>query len=128
MANDRAAVRNAADPQQVKDAGRRDKRHAAWFVDNLRAVMGAPFGRALMWELLGKARIYASVFHRDPGLMAYNSGRQDFGHQLLAEIIAADAALYLLMEREARERDQRDNAAVDAAQVPSVESQERSDA
>lgn len=122
---DRAAVRNAADPQQVKDAGRRDKRDVALFDDQLRAVLDTPAGRALLWAILRRSGLYTTVFHRDPGVMAFNAGRQNFGQELLDAVIAADRRLYLLMEREARERDSRDDAAVEAAHTPSADSQER---
>jgi hypothetical protein len=113
-------------PKQVKRAGRIEKDRAGRFRELLTAVLGLPAGRALLWELLGRAKVNASVFHRDQAVMAYSSGRQDFGHELLAEIIAADSTLYLQMEREARDRDKRDDATVDAAHIPSADKQERS--
>lgn len=117
---DRAAVRNAADPQQVKNAGRSEKRRAAQFFDNLRAVMGTNYGRAVLWDLIRDAGVFESIYHPSSAIY-YNAGRQDYGHKLMAQIITADPALYILMEREARERDARDDASQDAAQTPSAD-------
>lgn len=118
---DRALTRNAGDPTQVKRAGQLEKTREKRFVASLLGTMATADGRALLWALIGRARVYESVFHRDQAVMAHAAGRQDFGHELLAEIIAADPRLYLLMENEARQRDTRDDATVDAAHTPSAD-------
>lgn len=118
---------NAADPKAVKEAARKDKERAARYRDNLQEVLGTPSGRLVMWELLSVAGVFESMFHRDAGVMAYNAGRQDFGHRIMADILAADETLYLVMEREARERATRDRVGTqDAPQSATIE--ERADA
>lgn len=116
-----ALVRNAGDPDQVKRAERHDKDRAKRFGETLKATLQHADGRALLWALIGRAKVNASVFSRDAVVMAYNSGRQDFGHELMAEIIGADASLYLRMEQEARDRDTRDEQAIDAAHVANAD-------
>lgn len=118
-------VVNAADPKQVKRAGRIEKEREASFLDGLREVMGTAAGRALVWQLIGRTKVYSSVFDRDAGVMAYLSGRQDVGHELLASAIECDATLYLDMEREARERDVRAQEATNAAHTPSADDEVR---
>src|SRR4051812_23218730 len=104
----RAAVKNAADAEQVKRAARRDRDRERLYLDNLRGVMGDVHGRYVMWELLAKAGVFHSIYHPS-SLIYYNAGRQDFGHELMANLIAADPALYQCMEQEARTREARDS-------------------
>lgn len=100
---DRPWVKNAADPEQVKAAGRRERRKGEQFNGALRQVMATIEGRLVMWALLERAGIYRSVW--DPSArIHYNAGRQDFGHELLALLLEADERTYLLMEQEARAR------------------------
>lgn len=116
MSNGRGAmVRNAADPNQVKHAARKERRREEEFRAALRAVMATPAGRLVMWSLLESAGIYRSVWDMSGSRTYYNAGRQDYGHELLAKLLEADPELYLAMEREMRNRaafDARENAAV----------------
>jgi hypothetical protein len=112
--NDRADVRNAADPEQVNRARRKDRDRVRVFSGNLRAVMQTDYGRAVMWELVERAGVYRSVWSPNSEIH-YKAGRQDYGHELLAEIIEADEGLYMTMEREARERARREARGTDAA-------------
>ena len=112
--NNRALVHNAGDPKQVKRAARLEKDKAAEFRGNMRAVMDTPYGRAFMWELLSMAGVFRSIYHPSSAIY-YNAGRQDFGHELMANALTADAKLYLLMQQEASERADREKAAIDAA-------------
>ena len=120
---DRAEVRNAADPQQVKRAGRRERDKRRRTTDALKATLATPAGRITLWTLLERAGIFGSIY-RQSSEIYYLAGRQDFGHELLASILEADEDGYLLMEREAREWARRDNAAIDAAATPGLEEQE----
>lgn len=114
-----AETGNAADPRQVKDAGRRERRRTRDFDNALRAVLDTPDGRLVLWQLLSMAGIYRSCYDNSGSRTYWNVGRQDYGHELLAHIIEASPQLYALMEREARERDARTDAEREAAQVPS---------
>ncbi len=97
----RAYQKNAADLQQVKYAERKATQQQERVLVCLRAIMGAPEGRVVMWDLLARAGIYRSIW--DPSArIHYNAGRQDYGHELLALLLEADGDLYQLMEREAR--------------------------
>lgn len=106
-------MRNAADPKQVGRASQRVRDSEAAFLGNLRAVMDTPHGRAVMWELVSRAGVYRSIWHPNVEIH-YAAGQQDYGHKLLADLVAADETLYELMEREARARLRRDDATTDA--------------
>jgi hypothetical protein len=111
----RSLVRNAADPKQVSHGDRVEARRARVFLTSLRAVLGTPDGRAVLWDLIGAAGVYRSVW--DPSArIHFNAGQQDFGHMLLARCLDADEDLYQLMEREGRARQRAEDSGTDAVQ------------
>jgi len=120
MSEDRALVRNAADPRQVRFAQRKEREAAELERAALQAVMKTPEGRLVMWSLLERAGIFRSVWHPSAAIH-YNSGRQDFGHELMAQLVDLDEDLYQLMEREARARTRARNRETDAAHTPRAE-------
>lgn len=117
MAEPRAQVRNAADPDQVKRARRKEQHRDELLAAALKQVLSTPAGRIVCWELLARAGVYQSVW-RPTVEVHYLAGRQDYGHELLGLLIAADEDLYQVMEREARARAKRDDAETDAAHTP----------
>lgn len=98
-------VRNAGDRRQVQDAERRLRRRRGRWLAALRAVLATPEGRLVFGErdhgLLAKAGVYRSIWAPNAQIH-YNAGRQDYGHELMAELLRADERAYLLMEQEAR--------------------------
>lgn len=119
MSEPRAEVKNAADPKQVRRASQRTADQAELFRAALVLVMGTAPGRLALWELLTLAGVYGSVFAPDATIY-YRAGRQDFGHELIALLLAADEGLYQTMETEARARARRDHASTDAAHTPAA--------
>lgn len=114
---DRALTRNAGDPQQVKNARRLEARREAFTMDVLKATMTNPAGRAFIWELLSRCGVFSSIY-RQSSEIYYLAGRQDVGHELLDLCMQASKDLYLLMEKEARDRAERENRETDALQTP----------
>jgi hypothetical protein len=123
---DRADVKNAADKQQVTRAAAKERRKYAQARAAVVAVLSTVDGRAFCWSLLESARVFESIWHPSAQIH-YNAGRQDFGHQLMADLIAADERLYQLMESEARARLRREQADTDAAHTPSASTGARTD-
>ena len=112
--HDTARVRNAADPEQVRRGGRKDRDDERRFTDALRAVMATPPGRILVWELFKRAGLDETVWDHSGSQMYFNEGRRNFGLALKAAVIEASEELYLEMEREQRayqRMDARGNAA-----------------
>ena len=100
----RAAVKNAADPQQVKRAGELEERSRERELNDLRVVLQSREGRRTVWRLLEKCRAFESVFEASAKIY-YNAGRQDVGHYLMAEVVEADEeALFLMMRENKQER------------------------
>lgn len=119
----RAAVKNAADRQQVRSAERLQVRTRAEYLAALVEVMATPTGRRVLWELLTIARIHGSVFSSNTTDMAYLAGRQDYGHELLADLLEADEDLYALLEQEARARNRKRDRTIEAQRTLSAEEQ-----
>ena len=79
-------VDNAADKQQVRNARRKDRDRDELWLSVLKSAEDNPETQILLLRILEESSIFLSVWHDNPARMAYNSGRQDFGHWLMAEI------------------------------------------
>ena len=118
-----AVVRNAADPRQVGRGQKWEKEQREREVFDLKVVLQDRAGRRLIWRLLGHCSVFGSVMATS-GQIEYNSGRQDVGHWLLAEVIRADEDAYLLMQQEAYTDAKTKKAMVEATHTPTTEEQE----
>ena len=117
MAEPRPYQRNAADPQQVRFAERKERQKAQRYANGLRAVMSSPEGRLVMGELLERSGLWRTSW--DPSArIHFNEGRRNFGLELLADIQNVDEEAYLLMERERRALIRRESAEAEANQTP----------
>jgi len=87
-----------------KGASRRRRQELA----DLGAVLLTAEGRRVIWRLLEHFGAFRSVFDPQPALMAYQAGRQDDGHWLLAELAAVDPAAVYRLAEEAHARDDRE--------------------
>lgn len=113
----RALVKNAADPNQVRNAERIERRRERDRLAALRATLDSPAGRAALMDILEDCGVFRSIWHPSAQIH-YNAGQQDLGHQLQARIIAASEEHYELMEREARARRRARAQETDAAHTP----------
>lgn len=115
-------VRNGADPRQVRYGDRRDREHTARWQAALRTVLATPAGQLVFGELeyglLARAGVFRSVYNNSATQMAWNSGQQDFGLQLLAELVRAAPAEYLQMEAAMRQLAARDDRTTAAVHTP----------
>lgn len=106
-------VTNAANPAQTKAAGKVERRQRDLELGDLAMVLATPEGRRTLWRVLIQCRVHETVYPvnllegENPTLrLAYNSGRQDLGHFLEAEIVEADEEGLFRMMREAKARAQ----------------------
>lgn len=113
-------VTNAANPGQVKTASRKERDREGDRLAAYKAVMTTPAGRLVLWDLLTRAGVYQSCYARSGSDAFVNIGRQDFGHELMASLIAADEDGYDTMAREQRKlakREDLERAAAHTAQA-----------
>ena len=93
---------NAADPRQVKAASRRQKDARRQELEDVRAVLASRPGRRFIWRLLERCKVFGSVMATD-GVIQYQAGRQDFGHELMALLEESDGEALFTLMREARD-------------------------
>jgi hypothetical protein len=111
---ERALVRNAADPRQVRAAEQLDKRRAERWTRAVSMVMSTPDGRAFVAGLIRRAGVHQSCIARDVTIH-HLAAVQNHGLELMADLIRHDEELYYQMEREERAWQKAQDAAIDAA-------------
>ena len=105
---EKSLVANASDPEQVKTANRKDKDRRNQLMNDLREVESTEAGRRLLLHFAEYCSTFMSVWHDNPAQMAYNSGKQDVGHWLLAEMGEADPDMQMRLMQLKAERIKRD--------------------
>ncbi len=95
-------VRNAADPNQVRNATRKEKDLRTRELDDMRAVLRTVEGRRFVWRLMGWSGFLQNPSHQRGDMTHQNIGRGDAGRFLLSEILEADENAYMAMQTEAR--------------------------
>lgn len=95
-------VRNAADPQQVAAATTKEKLLRQREVNDICVLLNLQEGRRVLWRFLERAKVFESIW-RSSAEIHYLAGAQDFGHFIMAEIVAAspNAFLQMMMENKA---------------------------
>lgn len=101
MSDDRVQ-RNAADEKQVQEAGNRAKRIRINELNDLRFILQTTQGRRFLWRLLSRCKAFHSVWEPSAKIH-YNSGQQDVGHFLMAEIVEANEEAFLQMMKESKQ-------------------------
>ena len=117
---ERSAVKNAADPQQVQAAGRRDQKKVSRELANIRAVLQTPAGRAVLYQVVLDAGTRSGIFDHSGSVTYFKAGRQNFGFELQSQFEKADQDAWALAQAEHREAMQTDERTTDAAQVKSA--------
>lgn len=97
--SERALVRNAADPKQVRFAERMERRELERYQQALSTVMNTTEGRVVLCALVRRAGVYRSVWSPSAEIH-YKAGRQDYGHELMADLVTVNETAYQQMERE----------------------------
>lgn len=110
-------VHNAANPRDVHNARQRERNRATRLQSVYLQVMATPAGRAVMWDLIGRAGVFESPWSQYAMEIHRNIGRSDFGKELLADLCELDEKLFLLMETEGRVQAKQDEQETRAAHV-----------
>lgn len=96
--------RNAANEQQVAEQKTAEQKEREMELADLRFVLGTVQGRRVLWRFLKHCRVFSSVFNHSGSMTYYNSGMQDVGHFIQAEVLEAKKEAYFEMMREQAER------------------------
>lgn len=97
--SDRPVVTDTTNVRQIKDVRRAAKHTREQELDDLRRVLRTPEGQRVFWRVLAHCRVFHSIFTTSASIY-YNAGQQDIGHFLLAEISAADPAIFPQLVRD----------------------------
>jgi len=95
-------VKNAADAEQVKEAGDKAQRNRRQELDQVRLVVGTSLGRAFYWRLLQLCGVFQSSFNHSGSITAFNEGQRNIGLKLLADLNEAAPEAYVTMMRESK--------------------------
>lgn len=98
----KAFVKNASDPEQIKEAQGRVERARHQQLTDIKKVMGTVEGRRLIWRQLSAARFFETRFSENSLRMAFNEGNANQAAWLMADIDAACPELFDIMRREAK--------------------------
>jgi hypothetical protein len=93
---------NAADEQQVKEAGRKNKFGRERDLDDVLSIMNTKQGRRFIWRLLSFCKVFESSFTGNSTTF-FNEGMRNVGLMLMADINESCADKYLRMMKEAKE-------------------------
>lgn len=97
-----AMTGNAADPEQVKNAEKKEKRGRDLELNDWTATFDTPQRRRTLRKILAYCGVHHTVLGATDSQTNFNAGRQDVGHYLEAQILEADPNIYSLMVTEDR--------------------------
>jgi len=92
----RVAVRNAADPEQTKKAGRKDKSRSEQEQEDLHAVLSTPAGRRFVHRIIDHSGLYRQSFD-GTSRTYFAEGERNVALWLLAEVKSVAPRAYLTM-------------------------------
>lgn len=120
---------NAANPDQVKNRKRRERRARERKASDMRFVMSSKEGRRFVYGLLVDCGIYKSSFTVVNGLsVAFNEGTRNVGLKLLASLQEVCLEEFHLAETEAAFHDKREDEAQEALEATTEPEEENDNA
>lgn len=104
---------NAGNPEDVKAAGRQERKIETRRRAQYKAVLATAEGRFVLWDLLCQTGMFESSYSQSSAIY-FNEGRRNVGLKLRADLELIDENAVEVMEREARNRRRADAAETDA--------------
>ena len=101
MSEPKAFVKNAADPEQVRNAKQKEKFRDINERNDLLWVLNDARGRRFVWGLLAPTNELSFVSGM-PDLTAFKEGCRNKANQLLAKVMDAKPEAYILMLNESK--------------------------
>lgn len=93
-------VKNAADPEQVRQAGEKEKRNKEKAEDDVYTILSTPQGRRFFYRMIKECGVYSTSFDSNPHRMAFLEGQRNVGLSLLAQMNESRPEAYALMMKE----------------------------
>lgn len=104
MSESKPYVRNAANPEQVKNAEMLERHRVDSEIRDMAVVLNSPEGRRLVWRYLEFCSVFKSTFNHSGSISAFNEGMRNVGLKLMAELNEASPEAYLIMLKESKEK------------------------
>jgi len=96
-----AFVKNAADKEQVRSAGRKEREKRRQELADLRDLMALPAGRRFIWRLINEICHCDAISAVTSGSITYmNEGERNVGRLVKGDVFEAAHEAYQQMERE----------------------------
>jgi len=93
-----ALVKNASSEKQVSSAKVTEKHHRNQEIEDMRQILNSAAGRKVIWRILAECKTFETIWHPSAAIH-YNSGQQDIGHWLMAEVAeTGPESLFILMK------------------------------
>jgi len=99
-----SVVKNAADPQQVKEAAGKEKRVREHELNDIREVVNSAGGRRFVWRYLEICGVFRSSFTGN-NTTFFNEGHRNVGLKLLADLMEGCPERYIQMMTENKPKD-----------------------
>ena len=101
---EKSFVRNAADPQQVKEAKQKEKFQKQNESNDLLWVLSDPRGRRFVWKMLKEINEISFVAGM-PDLTAFKEGNRNKANQLLRDVMDVKPEAFIQMSNESKLRE-----------------------
>lgn len=96
-------VRNAADPDQVKNAKARVKRTREREIQDITWVLSTKMGRRFFWRYLEMTGLFRTSMDAAMNRTFFNEGERNVGLRLMADLDEAQPEAFILMKKESKE-------------------------
>lgn len=93
-------VKNAADPEQVREASGKANRGRDRELNDVRYLLSTMEGKRFIWRYLGICRLFETSF-RMSAEMAYFEGIRSVGLKMMSDITEANPQAFIDMMKEA---------------------------
>lgn len=97
-----ALVKNAANPDQVKEAAQKEKFRKEKELDGLSSILSTETGRKYIYSVLEFCGVYSTIFSAETNRIYFNEGQRNVGLKLIADINTACPDLYVKMIEESK--------------------------
>lgn len=91
---DKALVKNAADPEQVKEAADKEKFKREHEIDDVRYILASQQGRRFIWKYLDFCGVFRTSFTGNSETF-FKEGIRNVGLKILADLNEADPMAYV---------------------------------
>lgn len=88
-------------PKQDQDAAK-ERRKRERELNDMRSLLSTQAGRRFVWRLLEETKVFGSIWHPSAAIH-HNSGKQDVGHFVMGEVLAAREDALIEMMKEAKD-------------------------